>query len=244
MASLSSSFLSVSYRDNERPDLETIRVLVISINQCILEFITNVERWNSIKMRCTSKINIQKQEFFEFSEQSVLSNLYWGIDCIEAAIQAKWPEEKTLKLNNSESMLQVPALLDEHEVTAGIPNSYLVCCSYFYLSVIKKLQKDELQVALNFLQALSVLPRLIAIELAPELCRSLFHSGTMSGRNFESFYLEDFDKENATETMRQMAKRYKHWLMYYQVLMYKEAPQAHSGQKDISSPHVEAKNSK
>ncbi|KAJ0091794.1 hypothetical protein Patl1_25043 [Pistacia atlantica] len=240
MASISSSFLSASYRDNERPEPETIRALVILINQYILEFITNVERWQSVKMRCTSKINIQKQEFFEFSEQSVLSNLYWGIDCIEAAIQAKWPEEMTSRLKNSESMLQVPALLDEHEVTAGIPNRYLVCCSYFYLSVIKKLQKDELQVALHFLQALSVFPRLIGTELAPELCQSLFPSGTMSRRNLESFYLEDFGKENATEAIRQMAKRYKHWLMYYQVLMNQEAPQVHSGQTDISSPHVEA----
>lgn len=240
MASISSS--SSLHHDHEKPPgLEFIRALVVSINDFILEFITNVGRWHALKLRCVSKLNMKKQEFFEFSEHSILSNLYWGIDSIEAAIQAEWPEEKARRLSNSERMLQAPALLDEQEVTAGIPNCYLVSCSYFFLSVIKRLQEDVLQVALHFLQALSVFPRLIGTDFAPELCKSLFPSlglpklQEMSGR-------KDLDsgETNVSDAMRLIARRYKHWLMYYQVLLHKETPQWRCGYREVSSPDVEA----
>lgn len=63
----------------------------------------------------------QAQEFFEFSEHSVLSNLYWGIESIEAAAGAK---DKVWRLGNSERMLQVPASLDENGVTLGMDHSF------------------------------------------------------------------------------------------------------------------------
>ncbi|KAL5785199.1 hypothetical protein ACOSQ2_007591 [Xanthoceras sorbifolium] len=244
-----SSFLLPLEHDHERPDVESIRVLVMSINQYIHEFIANIQSWETLKLRCTSRLVIQKQEFFEFSEQSVLSNLYWGIDNIEPAIQAKWPEEKTSRLRNSERMLQVPALLDELEDTAGIPNCFLVCCSYFYLAVVRNLQRDELQAVLHFLQAILVFPRLVAMEFAPELCASLFPSCTMSKlqemgkrrmRSLESFRLVNSGEDNVSESMRQLARRFKHWLMYYQVLQCQEIPQLLSGNREISTPDVEA----
>ncbi|KAA8527444.1 hypothetical protein F0562_034841 [Nyssa sinensis] len=243
MASISSSssFLASSH-DQERLDLESIRVLVRIINQHINEFIADNKTRKSLKLKCTSKLKIQKQEFFEFSEQSVLSNLYWGIESIEAAIQAKWSEEKTSRLKNSEQMLQVPAMLDEHGVTAGISNRYLVCCSYFYLSLVWKLQKDEWQVALHFLQALLVSPRLVQMKFIPKLCESLFFSCIMSGgqkavamRSLESTALMDFE-----EVMRQIARRYKSWLTYYQVMSYGETPQWHYGCRDSASADDES----
>ncbi|KAK1592606.1 hypothetical protein Q3G72_027625 [Acer saccharum] len=238
-----SSFSSPLEHDHERPDMESIRVLVVSINQYIHELIANVESWHALKLKCNSRLVIRKQEFFEFSEQSVLSNLYWGIENIEAAIQAKCPEEKTTKLKNSERMLQVPALLDELEVTAGVPNRFLVCCSYFYLAVVRNLQRDELQVALHFLQAILVFPRLMVTEFAPEVCENLFPLSTMPKlqemdkrrRSLDSFSGFDSGEESVTDSMRQLAKRYKHWLMYYQVLQYQEIPQ-----QRISTPDIEA----
>ncbi|KAI9194693.1 hypothetical protein LWI28_008253 [Acer negundo] len=223
--------------------MESIRVLVVSINQYIHEFIANVQSWHALKLKCNSRLVIKKQEFFEFSEQSVLSNLYWGIDNIEAAIQAKCPEKKTAKLKNSERMLQVPALLDELEVTAGVSNRFLVCCSYFYLAVVRNLQRDELQVALHFLQAILVFPRLMVTEFAPEVCENLFplctipklqEMGRRRRRSSDSFSGFDSGEENVSDSMRQLAKRYKHWLMYHQVLQYQESPQ-----RRISNPDAE-----
>ncbi|XP_059632741.1 putative E3 ubiquitin-protein ligase LIN-1 isoform X2 [Cornus florida] len=241
VASISSSSL-VSIHDHERVEPETIRVLVNSINQHINEFLADTKTRKSLKQKCTSKLKIQKQEFFEFSEQSVLSNLYWGIESVEAAIKTKSPEEKTSRLKNSEKLLQVPALLDEHGVTVGISNRYLVCCSYFYLSVVWKLQRDECQVALHFLQALSVSPRLVQTEFVPKLCESLFPSCIMSERqeaaarsSLESASLMDFHEDEIGEEMRQMASRYKAWMTYYQVMSYGETPQKYCRRRGIAS---------
>ncbi|GAV74923.1 WD40 domain-containing protein [Cephalotus follicularis] len=247
--SLSRSFTStrsVLTNVNERPDLESIRVLVISVNQYIHESITNAETWKVLKLRCISRLNAQKQEFFEFADHSVISNLFWGIGNIEAAMQAKRQEEKTCGLRSSEGMLQVPALLDEDGVTAGIPNRYLVSCSYFYLSVVKKLQRDEWQAATYFLQALLVSPRLIRTEFAQELCERLFSSCTgceiqeMGERRcLVSTFPEENYEDNVSESMRLMAARYKHCLMYYQVMFYGETPQWQCGSGHISSPDYE-----
>ncbi|KAH1041449.1 hypothetical protein AAZX31_09G043200 [Glycine max] len=207
-------------------DLKYMWVLV-SINRFIQDTLEDEKTRNGLKLRCTSKLRIQKQEFFEFSEQSVLSNLYWGIDSIEAAIQAKQPEERTFRLRNSEQMLQVPAMLDEEEVTATIPNRYLVCCSYFYLSVVRKLQGDEWQAVLHFLQAVLVSPKLVWTEFASQLCESLFpqSSITMMQRNSSTRSLESVSSEDEMdEAIREVARRYKECLVYYQVMLYGETP--------------------
>lgn len=210
-------------------DLKYMWVL-ISINRYILDTIENEKTRNTLKLRCTSKLRIQKQEFFEFSEQSVLSNLYWGIDSIEAAIQAQQPEERSFRLMNSEQMLQVPAMLDEEEVTATIPNCYLVCCSYFYLSVVRNLQGDEWQAALHFLQAVLVSPKLVWTEFASELCENLFHQSNIPRKqeNNVSRSLEYVSpitsEEEINEAIKDMARRYKECLVYYQVILYGETP--------------------
>ncbi|KAJ7955118.1 RING-type E3 ubiquitin transferase [Quillaja saponaria] len=233
--SLSSSSSLLLSHEYDRADLKSIWEMVALINQYILGFIENPKTRNSLKLRCSSKLRIEKQEFFEFSDHAVLSNLYWGIDNIDAAIQTEWPEEKSYRLSNSEQMLQPPAMLDEQEVTARIPNSYLVCCSYFYLSVVRKLQRDEWQAALHFLQAVLVSPILVRTDFAPELCESLFPSSIISGRkadsgsrSLESVSLRDIGEDESNQAIRHMAKRYKECLMYHQVMLYGETPPCHS----------------
>ncbi|GKV31484.1 hypothetical protein SLEP1_g40169 [Rubroshorea leprosula] len=249
MASVSPSYSSISGLSgvHDRSDLESIRVLVFSVNQYIFELIANAETWNCLKLKCNSRLNIQKQEFFEFSEQAVLSNLYWGIDSIEAAFQAKWPEEKTSRLSNSEKMLQVPALLDEHGVTAGISNDYLISCSYFYLSVVKSLQADQWQAALHFLQAVLVSPTHVRTEFVPELCEILFPPSVscdiseMNGRKqLQYVSVKNSGGNDINKLMVQMARRYKHWLMYYQVMLCEKTTHSQSGCKSILSPAFES----
>ncbi|KAF2289162.1 hypothetical protein GH714_029191 [Hevea brasiliensis] len=246
MASSSSFSCSPLSHDYERPDLESIKALVLAINEYFLEFLGNADLWNSLKSQCISKLNIRNQEFFEFSEHSVLSNLYWGIENIEAAIQANCTGEKTTRLMNSERMLQAPALLDEHGVTAGIQNHYLVCCSYFYLSAVRKLQNDEWQVALHFLQAILVSPRLVRTQLAPELCETLFPSSTVlemgiMGRKNDNESVTDFLNEaNINDAVREITRRYKHWLMYYQIMLYGATPQWNCISRSTSSYNGES----
>ncbi|KAI8004081.1 putative E3 ubiquitin-protein ligase LIN-1 [Camellia lanceoleosa] len=233
MASTSSS----SSHDHERPNTESIQAVVASINQHINEFLADAKTRKSVKSKCGSKLKIQKREFFEFSEHSVLSNLYWGIENIEAAIQSKRPQEKSHRLRNSEQMLQVPALINEHGVTAGISNHYLICCSYFYLSVARKLQGDDWQVALHFLQAVLVSPRLVQRQFLPNLCNSLFLMSVTSEREIGGLKLAslmDFDEDETGEAMRNMARRYKACLTYYQVMSYGETTRWNSGCRDVA----------
>ncbi|CAI9118834.1 OLC1v1020461C1 [Oldenlandia corymbosa var. corymbosa] len=216
--SVSSSCSSVPkslYQENEKLDYDYVSSLVTTINQHIDALLANAKAWMSLKLKCISKLNVEKQQScFEFSEYSIVSNLYWGIESIDNATQAKIPEEeRALKLLNSEKMLQVPASLHEQGLTSGIPNEYLVCCSYFYLSVVRNLQRDDWQVALHFLQALVVSPRLVQEDFAPELCKIMLHSYVRRKRM-------DLDHRNEdTEVvMGAMAREYKAWLLYYQIM--------------------------
>ncbi|KAK6803632.1 hypothetical protein RDI58_001416 [Solanum bulbocastanum] len=212
MASLSSSTPPVFSYDDDKLDLESVRKVVAVINHHITALLADTKSWKSLKLKCSSKLDVcSNRGYLEFSEQSILSNLYWGIESIEAALQAKWSQERTSRLQNSENMLQVPASLDEHGETAGIPNSYLTGYSYFYLSVVRKLQGDEWQVAMHFLQALAVSPRVLHAEIATELCRQL---------SVLCFEKEPYSKdENEVYAMMvKMARRYKAWLMYYQIM--------------------------
>ncbi|XP_047315042.1 putative E3 ubiquitin-protein ligase LIN-1 [Impatiens glandulifera] len=206
--------------DQERPNIEFIRTIVLSISQPIQGFLSNPKARKLVKSNCFSKLkkNQNHEEFFEFSEQSILSNLYWGIESFEAAVLAICTEERSNRLKKSEEMLQSPALLEEHGVTAGVPNNYLVCCSYFYLSAIRELQGDHWQAALHFLQALSVSPKLTQTEFAPKICRSLLRSCGISPMDHHN------DDEQHCKLLRNMARGYKAWLTYYQVMSYNGSP--------------------
>ncbi|KAL0548399.1 hypothetical protein IC582_012848 [Cucumis melo] len=217
--------------ENERLDPNSIRGLVVSINQYIHEFLSNAEVRTAVKLRCTSKLRNQRPGFLEFLEQSIISNLYWGIENIEDAVQTSSSEAKATRLQTAEQMLQVPALVDEHGETSGMENRYLVCCSYFYLSIVKKLQGDEWQVALHFLQSLLVSPRLVLTEFAQEFCYSLLLSFATCSRqeNFRSMgfnpSIEFGEGDYGESSIRQVARKYKDWLMYYQVMSYGETHQ-------------------
>ncbi|KAJ1407660.1 WD40/YVTN repeat-like-containing domain superfamily [Sesbania bispinosa] len=187
-----------------------------------------------------------------FNQQSVLSNLYWGIDSIETAIQAQQPEERSFRLTNSEQMLQVPAMLDEEEVTATVPNRYIVCCSYFYLSVVRKLQGDEWQAALHFLQAVLVSPKLVWTEFASELCESLFPQSNIPKKleNNGSRRLESVSpiasEDEVSEAIREKARSYKDCLVYYQVMLYGETPwwRSYCNNKQSAAHYMDVPNTK
>ncbi|KAI3923516.1 hypothetical protein MKW92_008295 [Papaver armeniacum] len=215
--------------NHERLNFETIRTLVDTINQHVVGFIEDPLARKRLQLRCTSKLKIKKQEYFEFSEHSILSNLYWGILNLESAIQSKNSEESSTRLKSTEKMLQVPALLSERGRTAGIRNRFLICCSYFYLSLVRNLQKDEWQTTLHFLQALLVCPRLVRMEFIPEICESIFHpqytSENRARSELRGLELDNFSSEGVDEMMKQQARRYKSWLMYYQIISYGESTQ-------------------
>lgn len=189
----------LSFSDhNQKLDIQSVHKLISIINQNMHNIL---EDHQALKQRCFSKLKIQSQEFFEFSEHSVLSNLYWGINNI-----LNFDD----KIDECERMLQIPASLDENGVTLGISNSYILCSAYFYLSILEFLRNNEWQSAMHFLQALSVSPKLVYTEFAPGICQSLYPLFSRQGDG-ESEPLDD-------DVMRWIARRYKPWLMYYQIM--------------------------
>ncbi|PKA57685.1 Putative E3 ubiquitin-protein ligase LIN-1 [Apostasia shenzhenica] len=189
--------------------LNSIAAVIAAVDRHFHQFLSSPATRRSLQLRCAAKIANPTCEFFEFSDQSVLSNLYWGIEAVESAINAESPSERNARLADSEKMLQIPAMLDEDATTAGIDNRYIICCSYFHLALIRKLRGDDWQMAMHFLQAVLVLPSCVRSELAPELWANLFGSPAIAG--------------GGEEAARRWARRYKDMLMYYQVVSYSES---------------------
>lgn len=191
----------------ERLHLNSILSLISLVNQHIQQFLSNPLARKFLHLHYTSNLtNTTNAGSCELSDHSVLSNLYRGIKNLELAIQSKNPDDKAAHLAHSEKMLQVPALLDEDGTMFGIANRYIVCSTYFHLCLVSKLRDDEWQMTMYFLQSVLASPGAVKMEFAPELWRSLFGLQTTD------------------EAARQRARRYKDWLMYYQVVSYGEAP--------------------
>lgn len=58
--------------------------------------------------------------------------------------------------------------------------------------------------------------------------------------SFASIHLVESVEDEYSEAMRQMARRYKDWLIYYQVMFYGETPLRLCGSRDGSSPDNES----
>ncbi|KAD4178251.1 hypothetical protein E3N88_26842 [Mikania micrantha] len=211
MASTSSSSSSSSSSIHESIDPDLLKLLVTLINNHINSLISNPQSRKIVSTKCTTNLQIHKHNSSDFNEQSVLSNLYWGIQNVEDAIELKCSKQ----IQTSEKMLQAPASLNENAITGGLSNAYLVCCAYFYLCMVGKMQADVIQVAVYFLQAVVVSPEVVRTELAPELYQSVVELCIEPlrpglGDGFDGVILG--------------AKSYKAWLMYHQVISYGRSP--------------------
>ncbi|KAJ0974272.1 hypothetical protein J5N97_016237 [Dioscorea zingiberensis] len=111
-----------------------------------------------------------------YSDQAVLANLDWGIDALEEAISTSNPEAKLARLDHSERMLQIAAMLDPGGTTAGVPNSYLSAWAHLNLALLHHLRSSgpARPAALHALEMFDVDPFFSRIDFAPELWESLF----------------------------------------------------------------------
>ncbi|XP_057794846.1 putative E3 ubiquitin-protein ligase LIN-1 isoform X2 [Salvia miltiorrhiza] len=109
-----------------------------------------------------------------YSDQAVLANLDWGIDALEEAISTSHVETKMARLDYAEKMLQVCALLNSTQQTAGVPNSYLSAWAHLNLSYLLKLRNESHNAVLHILEMFIVEPFFSRIDFAPELWKSIF----------------------------------------------------------------------
>ncbi|XP_011621981.1 putative E3 ubiquitin-protein ligase LIN-1 isoform X1 [Amborella trichopoda] len=216
-------------------NFHSVQVLVSIVSTYIAQFLNDFEKIHSLQVNFFSGIaSSKKPVFFEFSDQAILANLYWGVQALEKALPSKNNGVRISKLRNAEKLLQVPALIDEHGTTNGVSNRYIVAYAYFYLSMVWKLQRDEWQMTHHLLHAFLVNPGLVRKEILPELWEKLFFPHINDTRNGEVLdererVSPELDDDLIDEKTRWVARRYKDLLMYHCVVAYGGTPQPLSG---------------
>ncbi|PWA53627.1 E3 ubiquitin-protein ligase LIN-1 [Artemisia annua] len=109
-----------------------------------------------------------------YSDQAVLANLDWGMDALEEAINTSNTETKMARLDHAEKMLQVCAMLNSSDKTAGVPNFYLSAWAHLNLAYLWKLRNNVTNAVLHVLEMFSVDPFFSRIDFAPEIWKTLF----------------------------------------------------------------------
>ncbi|KAK1317170.1 putative E3 ubiquitin-protein ligase LIN-1 [Acorus calamus] len=197
--------------------MDSMRLLVASVDRHIHAFLSDPVARRSLQSRCTSELTMTQNHhgFFEFSELSVLSNLYWGIENVESAVRSDCPSERASRLESAERMLQIPALLGEEGRTTGIENRFLVS------SAEGRAADDNALLAGDDRVATTCEGGVCAGDLGEGVCWGDFGWG---GGLLGMVSGEEFDEEAVDGATRRLARRYKDWLMYYRVVSYGETP--------------------
>lgn len=160
---------------------DIVRFLTTTIDSFIQDRLINKEQRTQHKEQCAERLaaedeNDDKETEVEYSDQAVLANLDWGIEALEEAINTYNMETKLARLDYAEKMLQVCAMLNPKQKTAGVPNSYLSAWAHLNLSYLWKLRNNIPNCIFHSLEMFIVDPFFSRIDFAPELWKSLFLS--------------------------------------------------------------------
>lgn len=158
---------------------DIVRFLVTTVGSFTQDRLINKEQRTQHKEQCAERLaaedgSCDKDTEVLYSDQAVLANLDWGIEALEEAIDTSNMETKLARLDYAEKMLQVCALLNSDQRTAGVPNFYLSAWARLYLSYLWKLRNNDENSVLHVLEMFIVDPFFSRIDFAPELWKDLF----------------------------------------------------------------------
>ncbi|KAK9164469.1 hypothetical protein Syun_005371 [Stephania yunnanensis] len=158
---------------------DIVRFLTITVGSFIQDRLINKEQRILHKEQCAERLAAEdgssdREGEVRYSDQAVLANLDWGIDALEEAINTSNAEAKLARLDYSEKMLQVCAMLNSSHKTAGVPNFYLSAWSHLNLAFLWKLRNDPHKSVLHLLEMFVIDPFFSRIDFAPELWKALF----------------------------------------------------------------------
>ncbi|BAT94636.1 hypothetical protein VIGAN_08125500 [Vigna angularis var. angularis] len=158
---------------------DIVRLLTTTIDSFIQDRLINKEQRAQHKEQCAERLaaeegSCDKDSEVEYSDQAVLANLDWGIEALEEAINTYNMETKLARLDYAEKMLQVCAMLNPKQKTAGVPNYYLSAWAHLNLSYLWKLRNSIQNCILHALEMFIVDPFFSRIDFAPELWTNLF----------------------------------------------------------------------
>ncbi|XP_050226972.1 putative E3 ubiquitin-protein ligase LIN-1 [Mercurialis annua] len=155
------------------------KFLITTVDSFIQDRLINKEQRALHKEQCAERLaaedgSYDKDTEVRYSDQAVLANLDWGIEALEEAINTANLETKMARLDYAEKMLQVCAMLNSDQRTAGVPNFYLSAWAHLNLSYLWKLRNNVRDSVLHVLEMFVVDPFFSRIDFAPELWRDLF----------------------------------------------------------------------
>ncbi|XP_052191307.1 putative E3 ubiquitin-protein ligase LIN-1 isoform X2 [Diospyros lotus] len=158
---------------------DIVRLLTTRIGSFIQDRLIDREQRTQQKEQCAERLAAEdgssdKVTEVRYSDQAVLANLDWGIEALEEAINTSNTETKLARLDYAEKMLQVCAMLNASQETAGVPNFYLSAWAHLNLSYLWKLRNNLQNAVLHVLEMFTVDPFFSRIDFAPELWKILF----------------------------------------------------------------------
>nr|POE88511.1 putative e3 ubiquitin-protein ligase lin-1 [Quercus suber] len=141
---------------------DMVRLLVTSVENFTRERLINKEQRTQHKEQCAERlaaedVSCDKDTEVRYSDQAVLANLDWGIEALEEPINTSNMETKLARLEYAEKMLQVRALLNSNQKTAGVPNFYLSAWAHLNLAYMWKLRNNVHNAALHMLEMFIIL---------------------------------------------------------------------------------------
>ncbi|XP_059637708.1 putative E3 ubiquitin-protein ligase LIN-1 [Cornus florida] len=158
---------------------DIVRFLKTTVGSFIQDQLINKEQRIQQKEQCAERLAAEDGSSdinteVRYSDQAVLANLDWGIDALEEAINTSNVETKLARLDHAEKMLQVCAMLDSNQKTAGVPNFYLSAWAHLNLAYLWKLRNNDHNAVIRVLEMFIVDPFFSRIDFAPELWKDLF----------------------------------------------------------------------
>ncbi|KAG6550963.1 hypothetical protein Mapa_007578 [Marchantia paleacea] len=155
-------------------DTAAVAAMVSVMGRYTLETLLDSDQRAQHKEQCAERLRCYDGRQVQYAEQAVLANLDWGIGALEEAIRTTNDETKVARLDHSEKMLQVCALLDCRATTAGVANSYLSAWAHLNLAFVWKLRSDDRKAATHMLEMFLVDPLFSRVDFAPALWEHLF----------------------------------------------------------------------
>ncbi|KAF9621716.1 hypothetical protein IFM89_027414 [Coptis chinensis] len=197
---------------------DIVKPLIAAVGSFIQDRLINKEQRLLHKEQCAERLAAEdgcgRDGEVRYSDQAVLANLDWGIDALEEAINTSNVETKLARLDYAEKMLQVCAMLNSRQKTAGVPNFYLSAWSHLYLAFLWKLRNNVRNSVLHILEMFIVDPFFSRIDFAPELWKTMFlpHMSSIVGWPDQAEKLQKLEQvygQSLDDNTKLYAKYYK-----------------------------------
>lgn len=167
---------------------DIVQLLITNVGSFIRDRLIDKEQRIRQKEQCAERLAAEggsndMDTEVRYSDQAVLANLDWGIDALEEAINTSNMETKLARLDYAEKMLQVCAMLNSQQKTAGVPNFYLSAWAHLNLSYLWMLRNEDRESVLHVIEMFIVDPFFSRIDFAPDVWRDLFlpHMNSIAG---------------------------------------------------------------